>query len=125
MQAPTITDLLNDANVIQALEDAWTDSLPGKPQQRHEEGGWIYMDTATGAVTSRRAPPGTATAIDLTSPIIIPGAVVVAVFHTHPNPISEGWDPAPSPSDEHAARQLGVPCLIRAENGLHAIGPDS
>ena len=27
--------------VLQALEQAWNDSLPGNAVQRHEEGGWI------------------------------------------------------------------------------------
>jgi hypothetical protein len=41
MQAPTITDLLNELVVQQALEAAWIDSLAGDTLQRHEEGGWI------------------------------------------------------------------------------------
>jgi len=44
--------------VQQALEQAWDDSLPGDPVQRHEEGGWIYMDNTTGIVVVRRAPAG-------------------------------------------------------------------
>ena len=42
--------------VQQALEQAWNDSLPGDPVQRHEEGGWIYMDNTTGIVMVRRPP---------------------------------------------------------------------
>jgi len=49
MQAPTAVDLLNELVVQQALQQAWNDSLPGDPVQRHEEGGWIYMDNTTGA----------------------------------------------------------------------------
>ena len=44
MQAPTAADLLYELLVQQALEQAWNDSLPGDSVQRHEEGGWIYMD---------------------------------------------------------------------------------
>jgi hypothetical protein len=45
MHAPTISELLQDSLVLQALEDAWNASLPHDPLQRHEEGGWIFMDT--------------------------------------------------------------------------------
>ena len=55
MQAPTAADLLYELLVQQALEQAWNDSLPGDPVQRHEEGGWIYMDNTTGIVVVRRA----------------------------------------------------------------------
>ena len=64
MQAPTIADLLNDPTVRQALEEAWTDSLPADPIQRHEEGGWVYLDTTTGGITAQRATPGTQALVD-------------------------------------------------------------
>jgi hypothetical protein len=125
MQAPTATDLLNDVTVQQALEKAWVDSLPADPARRHEEGGWIYLDTTTGAIVVRRALPGAQAFLDLNTPPLVPGAVVVATFHTHPNPSSEGWDPGPSVGDTQSAWLLGVPCLIRADNGVHTTGPDS
>src|SRR5579864_5274621 len=65
MQAPSATDLLNEQVVQQALEQAWNDSLPGDSVQRHEEGGWIYVDTTTGIVVVRRAPAGAQTTLDL------------------------------------------------------------
>jgi hypothetical protein len=125
MQAPTTTELLNTAVVKQALDDAWADSLPGDPVQRHEEGGWILMDTATGTVTAHRAPAGSQAVLDLDLPPLVPGSVVVATFHTHPNPTSEGWESGPSPEDTQSAWLLGVPCLIRADDGIHTTGPDS
>jgi hypothetical protein len=125
MQAPTITDLLNEQVVQQALDDAWRDSRAGDPLLRHEEGGWIYLDTASGAVVLRRAPAGAQTTLDLSTPPLVPGAVVVATFHTHPNPSSEGWESGPSPEDTHSAWLFGVPCLIRADDGTHATGPTS
>ena len=82
MQAPTATDLLKEALVQQALEKAWTDSFPGDSLLRHEEGGWIYMDTATGSIAVRRAPAGGQTTLDLSTPPLVPGAMVVATFHT-------------------------------------------
>ena len=125
MQAPTTADLLANVEVRQALERAWLDSLPADPALRHEEGGWIYADLSTGAISVRRAPAGARAILDLNTPPVVPGSVVVATFHTHPNPSSEGWDTGPSASDTQSAWLLGVPCLIRAEDGVHTTGPDS
>lgn len=125
MQAPITAELLNHLMVQQALEQAWADSLPTDPAHRHEEGGWIYMDATTGAISVRRAPAGTQAALDLSAPPIITGSVVVATFHTHPSPSSEGWYPGPSTTDTESAWILGVPCLIRADDGVYTTGPDS
>ena len=125
MQAPSAMDLCREAVVRQALEQAWIDSLPADPVQRHEEGGWIYLDTTTGTVVIRRAPAGAQTTLDLSQPPVVSGAVVVATFHTHPNPSAEGWEPGPSTSDTASAYLFGVPCLIRADDGIHITGPAS
>jgi hypothetical protein len=125
MQAPRVRDLLNEFLVQQALEQAWQDSLPNDPAQRHEEGGWVYTDIKTGGLIIRRAPAGTQATLDLSTPPIVPGAVVVATFHTHPHPSAAGWDPGPSPGDTFSAHLFGVPCIIRADNGIHTTGPDS
>ena len=125
MQAPTAADLLSEPLVLQTLEQAWKDSSPESPAQRHEEGGWIYMDKADGKLAVRRAPVGGQASLDLSAPPIVPGAVVVATFHTHPNPSAEGWEPGPSSADTQIARLVGVPFLIRADDGLHTTGPDS
>src|SRR5947209_2545608 len=120
--APTASELLSDPVVVQALEEAWFDSEADDPTQRHEEGGWIYLELTTGQLTVQRAPRGDTATIDLSSPILLPGAVVVGKFHTHPNPSAEGWDPGPSPSDRLIDAQHGVPDLIRADNGVHFSG---
>ena len=125
MQAPTVANLLKDPIVRQALEQAWMDSLAADPAQRHEEGGWVYADTTTGAITVQRAPAGVRASLDLNTPPIVPDAVVVATFHTHPNPSAEGWNPGPSAADTRSAWLFGVPCLIRADDGVHTTGPDS
>jgi len=125
MQAPTALQLLANTSVRLALEEAWLASQAYDPTQRHEEGGWIYLDIATGAILARRAAPGAQAAIDLTSPPLISGAVIVATFHTHPNPSTERWEPGPSAGDTQSAFILGVPCLIRADDGYHSTGPDS
>ncbi len=81
-----------DLVVQQALEQAWNASLAGDPIQRHEEGGWIYMDHTTGMVAVRRAPAGAQASLDLSTPPVVPRAVVVATFHTHPNPSADAGD---------------------------------
>jgi hypothetical protein len=125
MKAPTIADLLNDPTVGQALELAWLDSQSADPAQRHEEGGWVYLDTTTGTISVRRASAGAQATLDLGTPIVVPGMMVVATFHTHPNPSSEGWEPGPSTADTQSAWLFGVPCLIRADHGIHTTGPNS
>src|SRR5262245_16550474 len=75
MQAPTVAELLRDPDVQRALEQAWVDSLPDDPAQRHEEGGWIYMDTTTGAIAARRAAAGGRATLDLNTPPVVSGAV--------------------------------------------------
>jgi hypothetical protein len=52
MDAPTAAELLSLPGVVQAIEQARVDSLPGDPAQRHEEGGWIYADVTTGRFPS-------------------------------------------------------------------------
>jgi hypothetical protein len=123
-QVPTTEALLSDVTVQAALERAWADSEVDDRLKRHEEGGWIYVNTNTRELLVRRAAAGRRSAIDLSDPPLVPGAVVVATFHTHPNPSSEGWNSGPSTSDTESAFVLGVPCLIRADDGIHVTGPD-
>ncbi len=85
----------------------------------------MYADRVSGAVSIRRAAAGATANIDLNSPPVVPGSVVVATFHTHPNPSDEGWETGPSSDDTQSAIMLGVPCLIRADDGIHTTGPDS
>jgi hypothetical protein len=125
MQAPTAAELLNEPVVQQALDDAWQDSLPADPARRHEEGGWIFMNPTTREVLSCRAPAGEQSLLDVSAPPVVAGAVVVATFHTHPNPSAEGWDPGPSSADTQSAWIFGVPCLIRADDGIYTTGPIS
>jgi hypothetical protein len=125
MQARTAEELLNELVVQEALEEAWKDSLPDDPALRHEEGGWIYIVVTTGALLVRRAAPGTQTILDLSVPPTVADAMVVATFHTHPNPSAEGWQTGPSAADTESAWLFGVPCLIRADDGIHTTGPPS
>jgi hypothetical protein len=102
MRAPTATELANHPTVRQAIEAAWNESLPGDAQRRHEEGGWIYLYLSTGQFLIRRAAAGHQAELNLDDPPEIAGAVVVGVFHTHPNPTAEGWYGGPSEADRGA-----------------------
>jgi hypothetical protein len=123
MQAPTATELISHPIVQRALDHAWADSAPDDPDRRHEEGGWIYLQTTTGEIIVRRAQGGARAAIDLGNPEVIIDCVVVGKFHTHPNPTGEGWNPGPSANDMILAALHGVPDLIRADDGVHVSGP--
>jgi hypothetical protein len=125
MAPPTATELLNNPIVQEAIEQAWNDSQPADPNQRHEEGGWIFFDTSTWQISVRRQLAGQQATIDLDSPPMVPGSVVVGKFHTHPNPTSEGWDPGPNREDQIIDDLHGVPDLIRADDGMHTSGPNS
>jgi hypothetical protein len=120
---PTAQELLADPTVQQALEQAWIDSRPDDPIQRHEEGGWIYMDTRTGKVIVKRVSAGQQAELEIGDPPLVADSVVVATFHTHPNPTAEGWNPGPSDADRAIHAQLGLPGLIRADDGVHTMGP--
>jgi hypothetical protein len=123
--APAVGEMANDPVVRTALEDAWVASRPDDPDSRHEEGGWIYFDPSTAVYHVRLAAAGGRADLDLSGPPLVPGAFLVATFHTHPNPAAEGWQTGPSRSDTDSAWELGVPCIIRAEDGIHTTGPDS
>jgi hypothetical protein len=122
---PTASELLAHPDVVQALADAWVDSQVNNLTNRHEEGGWIYLDVTTAAIVVRRAPAGTRNRLSLANPPLLPNHVIVGTFHTHPNPASEGWATGPSSQDQRAANYSGVPWLIRAEDGDRCTGPDS
>ena len=123
--APSASDLLSNPVVQAAMAQGWNDSQAADPVHRHEEGGWIYMNTTTGQIQFVPAPAGAQASLNLSHPPEVPGAVLVAKFHTHPNPTSEGWNPGPSPQDQTVDARHGVPDLIRADDGNHTSGPDS
>jgi hypothetical protein len=83
------------------------------------------MESTTGTVMVVRAPAGGQSLLDLSAPPTVAGAVVVATFHTHPNPTAEGWEAGPSAADTQSAWLFGVPCILRADNGIYTTGPAS
>jgi hypothetical protein len=122
-RAPIAAELLANTVVQAAMQQAWIDSQVSDAANRHEEGGWIDLETMTGQISIRRAPSGTQQRLDLGDPPVLPGSVVVGTFHTHPNPTIEGWEPGPSPDDQFWSNVTGVPWLIQADDGTHATGP--
>ena len=123
--SPTASELRGHPVVQSAIEEAWNDSRPHDSQSRHEEGGWFYINLTSGEITVRRAAAGYQSEVNLANPPHLSEHVVVGVFHTHPNPSAEGWEPGPSEADRYADEGDGVPDLIRADNGIHVSGPDS
>jgi hypothetical protein len=67
-EAPSATDLMQHPAVQAAFAAAWADSLPDDPAQRHEEGGYIYVNATTGDVLIRRAAPGQRRELNLSHP---------------------------------------------------------
>lgn len=57
---------------MQAMDEAWVNSQGNDPDDRHEEGGWIYMDLTTAAIVTRRAPTGTRSRLSLANPPLLP-----------------------------------------------------
>lgn|SRR5262249_5096648 len=123
--APTAAELLQCPVVAAEIEAAWLDSKVDDALQRHEEGGWIYYELATGTISVTRASSGSRRRISLGKPPEYTGCVVVGKFHTHPNPSDEGWEPGPSEQDELVDARQGVPDLIRSDQGMFTSGPDS
>ena len=123
--APAAGPLLADGAVQGQLASAWAASQVADPAKRHEEGGWIYLNLITGAITVTRATAGAQASIQLSSPPTEDDSVVVGYFHTHPNPTAEGWLPGPSPADLRNAPKRQVPAFIRADDGDHTYGAGS
>ena len=107
--------------VFQALKDSNID-LP--PQQRREQGFWIFQDQTTGEiVTSPIEGEFGPFSIDPTSPTEMPGATIIAWAHTHPYspgevlPLFPEGVPAkillrPSPQDLELSLRSGLPGFL-------------
>jgi hypothetical protein len=124
MDVPIATDLLAHPAVIAAFAAAWADSLPDDPALRHEEGGFIYVNAASGDITVRRATPGRRRDLNLSQPPELSGWFLCATYHTHPNPVALGWDPQPSAEDRREADLSGVPWFVVTELEVFVVGPD-
>ncbi|HVF51360.1 MAG TPA: Ig-like domain-containing protein [Pyrinomonadaceae bacterium] len=126
--APTGEELASSSIVRQALLRAWADANIGTPQ-RHEEGGWIYFNPATGKLSVRRAPAGQTHSLDLRNPPDVRGSLVAGTFHIHPEPATSTgyWESGPSPTDKSNAYKWGVPGVVMSQldgkTGIQFHGP--
>ena len=95
--------VLHDPTVGAAIGLAWSDSDPGAADA-HEEGGFV-LRRSDGVIEVERWPRGARNQIDV--PDHVGGcrgdAVIVATFHTHPNP-GAGFQQEPSLTDIRAVR---------------------
>lgn len=123
-EAPTTAELMAHPIVQAAFAAAWADSFPDDAMLRHEEGGWIYAHELTKAVLVRRFLPGLRSSYDVPEPTVVPAYYLVATYHTHPNPTSEGWSPEPSEDDVAFALRHGIPCFVVSDLGVFACGDD-
>jgi hypothetical protein len=123
-EAPSASELQANPVVQAAFAAAWADSFPDDPPLRHEEGGYVYFNPATGECVVRRALPGKSDSIDLSYPPIVEDAVLVATYHTHPHPPDHIWMAEPSGIDWRLATESGVPWFVITHVGEFAIGPE-
>lgn len=122
--APSAAELQQNPVVQAAFAAAWADSFPDDPALRHEEGGYIYVNAATGEVVVRRALPGGTDDIDLSTPPLVTDTFLVATYHTHPHPPDRVWTAEPSPMDRRLAAESGVPWFVISHVGVFVTGPD-
>ena len=83
------------------------------PANVHEEGGFIYQNIITGALSVRAVAAGGQASLPLNNPPEVDDSIVVGGYHTHPN-VGPCWG-APFFSDEDRAWSStnGVPILMR------------
>ena len=124
MEAPSANELQADPTVRAAFATAWADSFPDDPQLRHEEGGFIYYNPTTGAISVRRTPPGLTSELDLSYPPILRDSYLVGIFHTHPISAALGYMPDPSRADYKLAADAGLPFFTIHEDQNYVIGPE-
>jgi hypothetical protein len=130
---PTVSELLNNKTVRTALYQALAETTY---KTGVEEGGWVYWNSRTGDVTTRKAPSGMRTGLPgLNSPPKINGYLIVADFHTHPVPQGLDYDAfrqpplqyfesGPSGEDRRRADFLNTPGIVVPISGKpEAYGP--
>src|SRR2546423_601984 len=73
-QIPDYATLVTNPTVRGQLQQAWVDSQPGQNPplvNQHEEGGWIYLNIISGALTAIRQVAGATAEIDLSAPPVL------------------------------------------------------
>ena len=120
-RAPTHNQLVRRTVVRNELAAAWNASNPAVNPPvvgQHEEGGWVYLNLITNALTVRRQAAGGGAAINLAAPPIVADSIVVAKFHTHPN-LGPAWMAGPSPQDTLVDAAHGVPDIVVGSNNVN------
>jgi hypothetical protein len=114
----TTLDLLLTPTIVAELDRAWEDSNADDPTDRHEEGGFILRNTDL-TYGVERWPRGGQSRImppSLDASNCYNGVIVVAAFHTHPNPpvdeMGREWGQAPSESDKRWHRHRKLPGFV-------------
>ncbi len=106
-----------------AFEAAWADSFAEDEVLRHEEGGWIILENASGMLTIRRELPGTRNSITFHYPDLDSSLSALAIYHTHPTPPELGEIPDPSPADRSISREWKLTSFVIAESAIFIINP--
>lgn len=124
-------DPLADPVVKAEIVRAWRDSQADDPINRHEEGGYIVLNP-DGTMAVERWPHGEQWRIvppPLDTMNRYNGKMVVAAFHTHPNPPSDEdgreWDQAPSASDRRWHGRRRLPGFVISESLIYEIDVDA
>jgi len=107
-------DLLAEPAIIAEIKRAWLESQVDDAAKRHEEGGYITLGPDQSLAIERwlRGSQSRILPPPMDRKNCYNGRVVVATFHTHPNPpIDEDgqeWEQSPGESDRrwHARRGL-------------------
>jgi hypothetical protein len=123
-QAPTGDQLMGNPIVTSAMDDAWANSNVGakNPNDWRENGGYIFMNVVSGQISILKGAQGNWGAMNLPDPELkaIPDDnIVVAIFHTHPNPAGK---PGCEDHDTQKSQLDGVPDVVRATKGPFPCG---
>lgn len=125
---PDLEAIANNPVVRVAIAAAWDESSPHIVGKKRETGFWIIRDDQTGEFSSIQFSRDEATNRSIAPGIkpMIPGKTTVALFHTHPNTIEEGFTQGPSKSDIQFVNDpaINVPGILRAHDRIHYFGPE-
>ncbi len=121
---------LSNPLVIAELDRAWKDSDAQTAGKRHEEGGYILMNS-DGSLTVERWPHGEQFRIippPLDANNCYNGFAVVATFHTHPNPILDEtgrkWEQAPGTADKRLHQRQNLRGFVISSAHVFQIDAD-
>jgi hypothetical protein len=119
---------LDQPEIKSAVDRAWRDSQAEDYESRHEEGGWLIGDDATGEARLERVPAGVRAGINPGSqPELGPGEHIEAFVHTHPNPQLDEkgyeWRQGLSDTDKIWSDRNQVPVVAKTATDLYVHFP--